>query len=992
MHEQSSISPQAAVIPGAGKEPPPVYESAQEININDFFLRMPLQRKLAVGATDDPLEQEADEMADRVMCMPEMPFIQKKCGHCKEEERLHRKPLTSFIQRKGGESSYVSPALSARITSLQGAGSSLTGDTKNFMESRFGTDFSSVHIHAGAESVQLSRELNAKAFTVGSDIYFNDGYYSPATSAGKHLLAHELTHVTQQNAGIYNKSLILRDELVGDYSIGTIHFQNPYATDYALDTTGDKDSIGGYNYWFRKIASVYEFLPYEVTVTPPQQLERDAWNVILSKAWELRPAVTPSAANKAAMTQSVLLPVVLGAVKTPPGKSYRVNCLYSFFYDAASGKPAFKLVVGDFTPEPARVIDIDKAPRVIGKKVPDSTTDLLLAAKAVGFPGNDLKQYLAGHPEVKDVLAGYIEWKSREIKKNQANGDRSEQQLIKAKETAGGVENPVLLMLTMRSNGIEGVYSVALTYSSEKNNVVSPGYNDKDYADFEAEADQLKHPDSPDKLGTINGLEKISDVNERRIIKSVALSVYASESTDKAGVKTRSFRDTEVDQVIPITTDGKDPAKTESYYYTFIVHKAIAGVVNIDVKRIGKKGDAVVGNPSLPLIDRIPGFAENAFDANNAETPAKLIKWLLARYKAMKEADIKAGTVKEIADKANAIIAAGATKPDWFDKNYQITILNTKAATARLGGVLHLKAAELAGIKEFSADELNALELSLQRMTLPLLKHLQHVAFARQEKILIPAFTGDSGFTQTSGYQYNKATNNIIVPFSITITLYDNSFTKKDDFFGGTEGVNPRDTGSATHETGHAIGDFIIGGKHKNPTIQSEFNIFYKGLGLVPVTAYSRDTSNATVHSPESEYFPEAFMIFENDPEWLLSNQHQSYCWFLLLQQTGNAPATAKVMSLIAVWEQQKAAQPDSGVRTAMIIYSLWNAFTAQTGKVPDAVNTATLVTIFSAFQSEKNRMMRTDETAPVVKKWLTLVKKQKRQPTADEIKTFFDL
>src|SRR4030095_10063138 len=56
-----------------------------------------------------------------------------------------------------------------------------------------------VNIHSGSEAIQMNRELNAKAFTVGSDIYFSEGQYNPASDEGKHLLAHELTHTLQQS-------------------------------------------------------------------------------------------------------------------------------------------------------------------------------------------------------------------------------------------------------------------------------------------------------------------------------------------------------------------------------------------------------------------------------------------------------------------------------------------------------------------------------------------------------------------------------------------------------------------------------------------------------------------------------------------------------------------------------------------------------------------------------------------------------------------------
>lgn len=68
------------------------------------------------------------------------------------------------------------------------------------MQSRFGADFSDVKIHTGGEAILMKRELNAKAFTVGNDIYFNEGQYNPNSGEGKHLLAHELVHTVQQGS------------------------------------------------------------------------------------------------------------------------------------------------------------------------------------------------------------------------------------------------------------------------------------------------------------------------------------------------------------------------------------------------------------------------------------------------------------------------------------------------------------------------------------------------------------------------------------------------------------------------------------------------------------------------------------------------------------------------------------------------------------------------------------------------------------------------
>ncbi len=172
-----------------------------------------IQCKLSIGAVDDPMELEAETMADRVMRMPEPVAVQRKCAHCEEEEQVQRRPLAAFIQRmENARGTVTSDGVSGRIDATRGSGSSMDTPTMSFMESRFGADFSAVRIHTGSEAAQLSGELNAHAFTVGNDIYFNEGKYNPDSTEGKHLLAHELTHTIQQGGSGVNRKMIQRFE------------------------------------------------------------------------------------------------------------------------------------------------------------------------------------------------------------------------------------------------------------------------------------------------------------------------------------------------------------------------------------------------------------------------------------------------------------------------------------------------------------------------------------------------------------------------------------------------------------------------------------------------------------------------------------------------------------------------------------------------------------------------------------------------------------
>jgi len=82
-----------------------------------------------------------------------------------------------------------------------GQGRALPDPTRAALEPRFGADFSRVRVHADSEAQALTRSVNAAAFTVGHDIYFAPGKWDSTSSAGRRLLAHELTHVVQQASG-----------------------------------------------------------------------------------------------------------------------------------------------------------------------------------------------------------------------------------------------------------------------------------------------------------------------------------------------------------------------------------------------------------------------------------------------------------------------------------------------------------------------------------------------------------------------------------------------------------------------------------------------------------------------------------------------------------------------------------------------------------------------------------------------------------------------
>lgn len=193
-----------------------------------------IQRKLVVGEAGGAFEREADTVAERVV-RTGPPVVQRKaectCGggpSCKCDEaaeitpapglmvaRAEIDPSIPFIpdsaydpsapeeeaglrRKAAGPSAPVSGAVEQAIGAARGAGEALPPAARADMERGFGHDFRDVRVHTGPSDGALAESLNARAFTVGSDVFFAPGQFRPYSVGGRRLLAHELTHVVQQ--------------------------------------------------------------------------------------------------------------------------------------------------------------------------------------------------------------------------------------------------------------------------------------------------------------------------------------------------------------------------------------------------------------------------------------------------------------------------------------------------------------------------------------------------------------------------------------------------------------------------------------------------------------------------------------------------------------------------------------------------------------------------------------------------------------------------
>ena len=166
-----------------------------------------LQAKLEVGTSDDPLEREADRIAECVMRGEAAPA----------RHSVAPVAVSRALQQPANSNSW--PAPSAVEAILATPGQPLAADARAFMEVRFGHSFAAVRVHDDACAAGAAAGIAARAFTVGQHVAFARGQYAPASAAGRRLLAHELAHVLQQTGGA---PLVQRDAMESDPDIALI--------------------------------------------------------------------------------------------------------------------------------------------------------------------------------------------------------------------------------------------------------------------------------------------------------------------------------------------------------------------------------------------------------------------------------------------------------------------------------------------------------------------------------------------------------------------------------------------------------------------------------------------------------------------------------------------------------------------------------------------------------------------------------------------------
>lgn len=188
---KTAEAPQKAAVSAASAARVPAWKGGMNDQIppglvlQDASAIQGIQAKLAISQPDDRYEQEADRVAEQVMRMPAT------------GPSMGNNNISLMRKEEGGEKQTTgAPSIVSEVLNTEGQ--PLGEDVQTSMESSFAQDFSQVRVHTDGQAAESAQSVSALAYTAGNDVVFGSGQYRPETSEGQKLLAHELTHVVQQ--------------------------------------------------------------------------------------------------------------------------------------------------------------------------------------------------------------------------------------------------------------------------------------------------------------------------------------------------------------------------------------------------------------------------------------------------------------------------------------------------------------------------------------------------------------------------------------------------------------------------------------------------------------------------------------------------------------------------------------------------------------------------------------------------------------------------
>ncbi|MEO1715117.1 MAG: DUF4157 domain-containing protein, partial [Bacteroidota bacterium] len=178
-----------------------VANSQKTVQQKEEGLQQTISRKGEDEEAQAKLQRQEEEEAQAKLNRMEEEEPQAKLNRMEEEEaqaKLQRQEEEEAQAKTNNGVPAVKQSTNKGIEQQKGKGKQLPDHSLREMNHAFGTDFKDVNIHTDDKAKQLAQSINAQAFTTGKDVFFNKDKFNPDSPEGKHLLAHELTHVVQQ--------------------------------------------------------------------------------------------------------------------------------------------------------------------------------------------------------------------------------------------------------------------------------------------------------------------------------------------------------------------------------------------------------------------------------------------------------------------------------------------------------------------------------------------------------------------------------------------------------------------------------------------------------------------------------------------------------------------------------------------------------------------------------------------------------------------------
>jgi hypothetical protein len=777
-----------------------------------------VQAKLKVNEPGDIYEQEADRTAGQVLATPTPAPIG---GTASRIQRVARQPADETTS---------APASVERA--LASPGQPFEPGLRQEMEHRFGHNFSRVRVHLGAAAERSARDVNARAYTVGDNLVFGAGEFKPETPQGRRLLAHELTHVVQQQT---TGRVALARQPAQPAQIAppaTRQFETNIAV---LDPT-KMEEWRHVSFWLDRVGRLFQIsISAEAAERFKDEEERDA---VLAALWRIRPDPGKLVSDE---VEYVRIPALARAQMKRPAE-----VLYRFVFSPKAGDQAKGAVAIHFeTEHPTGVVTYasippaghERQPSKLAKQIGEGLTQLQYHHE--GFPQGDAVGYWEQHPEEEKQLFHWVERQGRSFM--QIVITRTAEQRGKV---ASIREKPFMVKGSKDNQGRINDLSIELVGKGFHltETWLSPDYHSRDGADMLLEQIQEQpDPIRKDRLGKVT-LGKVPQ--EEAFPLKYTIWGYFRMGT----------RDAEVDTIVAV------PGTKRRIFYTLRFRQNN----DVDVERIGEEGAEAKLDPSRLDIALVKGYESNAADPN------KLKSWLRKRYPRIKA---EGETPVEVRESANKSLEAETGKPDWFKENYQIHILAAEESKKWLEN-LGWKKKQLDNLKNFTAEELKLAEISLQPLSENVLHQLEQTRLVRQTAHII--FNAKD---RTFDLRPNTQGFTVSVGKKSTVLIFD-AMKAPVRFLGGATGVRPGDVMTFTHELGHVVG-FKAGAA-------AVFNKFVKDEGIQPFTPYA-------IRDPESEFFAEAFYLYHTDPEWLKSSHPKVFDWFeALSKNSGKKPLKSK--------------------------------------------------------------------------------------------------